>query len=130
MTTVKDAAEQDALAAYVITAEETTDLKESLKRTLPDYMVPSWIIKLDQLPMTANGKVDLKALPQDLIWKRTKQHTKRQETKSKRFYAAFGKTCLASAKSAFMITSSSLAETRLKAFKWQAGSHKRAGRLI
>ncbi|MEN7355346.1 condensation domain-containing protein, partial [Bacillus pumilus] len=63
VTTVKDASEQDALAAYVITENETEDLKESLKRTLPDYMVPSWIIKLDQLPMTANGKVDLKALP-------------------------------------------------------------------
>ncbi|MGE1211867.1 non-ribosomal peptide synthetase [Bacillus pumilus] len=63
VTTVKDASDQDALAAYVITDEETTDLKESLKRTLPDYMVPSWIIKLDHLPMTANGKVDLKALP-------------------------------------------------------------------
>ncbi|MBD3860021.1 amino acid adenylation domain-containing protein [Bacillus sp. 28A-2] len=63
VTTVKDASEQDALVAYVITDEETTDLKESLKRTLPDYMVPSWIIHLDQFPMTANGKVDLKALP-------------------------------------------------------------------
>ncbi len=63
VTTVKDASDQDALAAYVITDKETTDLKESLKRMLPDYMVPSWIIKLDQLPMTANGKVDLKALP-------------------------------------------------------------------
>ncbi|WP_233230784.1 non-ribosomal peptide synthetase [Bacillus pumilus] len=63
VTTVKDASEQDALVAYVITNEETTDLKDSLKRTLPDYMVPSWIIKLDHLPMTANGKVDLKALP-------------------------------------------------------------------
>nr|MDF9459932.1 condensation domain-containing protein [Bacillus pumilus] len=63
VTTVKDTSEQDALAAYVITENETEDLKESLKRTLPDYMVPSWIIKLDQLPMTANGKVDLKALP-------------------------------------------------------------------
>ncbi|MFB8733178.1 hypothetical protein ACEQPO_02365 [Bacillus sp. SL00103] len=41
MTTVKDASEQDALAAYVITDNETEDLKESLKRTLPDYMVPS-----------------------------------------------------------------------------------------
>ncbi|TYS32217.1 amino acid adenylation domain-containing protein [Bacillus pumilus] len=63
VTTVKDASDQDALAAYVTTENETEDLKESLKRTLPDYMVPSWIIKLDQLPMTANGKVDLKALP-------------------------------------------------------------------
>ncbi|WP_458110063.1 amino acid adenylation domain-containing protein [Bacillus zhangzhouensis] len=63
VTTVKDAKEQDALAAYVIVDKETVDLKESLKRTLPDYMVPSWIIHLDQFPMTANGKVDLKALP-------------------------------------------------------------------
>ena len=65
VTTVKDASDQDALAAYVITDNDTDaeDLKESLKRTLPEYMVPSWIIKLDQFPMTANGKVDLKALP-------------------------------------------------------------------
>ncbi|KEP25296.1 hypothetical protein BA70_09600 [Bacillus zhangzhouensis] len=63
VTTVKDTSEQDSLVAYVITDEETTALKESLKRTLPDYMVPSWIIHLDQFPMTANGKVDLKALP-------------------------------------------------------------------
>nr|AHJ59492.1 nonribosomal peptide synthase subunit [Bacillus pumilus] len=63
VTTIKDASEQDTLAAYVITDNETEDLKESLKRILPDYMVPSWIIKLDHLPMTANGKVDLKALP-------------------------------------------------------------------
>ncbi|WP_234935756.1 phosphopantetheine-binding protein, partial [Bacillus altitudinis] len=63
VTTVKDASDQDALVAYVITDNETGTLKESLKRILPEYMVPSWIIKLDQLPMTANGKVDLKALP-------------------------------------------------------------------
>ncbi|MBZ9521407.1 non-ribosomal peptide synthetase [Bacillus safensis] len=65
VTTIKDAGDQDALAAYVITKNDTDteDLKESLKRTLPEYMVPSWIIKLEQFPMTANGKVDLKALP-------------------------------------------------------------------
>ncbi|OLP65658.1 Surfactin synthase subunit 2 [Bacillus pumilus] len=63
VTTVQEAGGQDALVAYVITNEETADLQESLKRTLPEYMVPSWIIQLDQLPMTANGKVDLKALP-------------------------------------------------------------------
>ena len=63
VTTVQDAGGQDALVGYVITDEETVVLKESLKRTLPEYMVPSWIIRLDQMPMTANGKVDLKALP-------------------------------------------------------------------
>ncbi|WP_217609217.1 hypothetical protein, partial [Bacillus sp. GbtcB10] len=60
VTTVKDASVQDALVAYVITDAETAALKESLKRIVPDNMVPSWNIKLDQVPMTVNGKVDLK----------------------------------------------------------------------
>ncbi|WP_150468139.1 non-ribosomal peptide synthetase [Francisella sp. SYW-9] len=34
-----------------------------LSKTLPEYMVPSTIIKLDKLPLTTNGKVDHKALP-------------------------------------------------------------------
>ncbi|MFS0655871.1 amino acid adenylation domain-containing protein [Bacillus sp. 179-C3.3 HS] len=63
VTTTQDGSGQDALVAYVITSEETATVQEKLKRTLPEYMVPSWIIRLDQMPMTANGKVDLKALP-------------------------------------------------------------------
>ncbi|MBC9908991.1 non-ribosomal peptide synthase/polyketide synthase [Chitinophaga varians] len=34
-----------------------------LKERLPDYMTPSFLIALDTLPLTANGKVDKKALP-------------------------------------------------------------------
>lgn len=40
-----------------------TDLYEHLKDKLPHYMIPSRIIKLDEFPLTMNGKVDKKALP-------------------------------------------------------------------
>ncbi|MFI6209019.1 amino acid adenylation domain-containing protein [Streptomyces sp. NPDC051041] len=41
------------------TAEELAD---ALRERLPDYMVPSRFVILDQLPMTANGKIDHAAL--------------------------------------------------------------------
>ncbi|MCP3061448.1 amino acid adenylation domain-containing protein [Myxococcus sp. K38C18041901] len=37
-------------------------IREDLLRTLPDYMMPNRVIVLDALPLTANGKLDLKAL--------------------------------------------------------------------
>ncbi|HYD78841.1 MAG TPA: non-ribosomal peptide synthase/polyketide synthase [Paucimonas sp.] len=54
------------LIGYVV-APATRDLqalKDELARRLPDYMVPSVLVRLDRLPLTANGKLDRKALPQ------------------------------------------------------------------
>jgi len=40
-----------------------TDLRAYLKERLPDFMVPSVFIGLDQIPLTTNGKIDRKRLP-------------------------------------------------------------------
>jgi aspartate racemase len=38
-------------------------LKEHLKKKLPDYMMPGYFVFLEKLPLTSNGKVDRRALP-------------------------------------------------------------------
>ena len=56
----------DYLAAY-FTADETVDidsLRKHLSSKLTEYMVPQVFIQLDQMPLTANGKIDKKALPE------------------------------------------------------------------
>ncbi|WHT22386.1 amino acid adenylation domain-containing protein [Crossiella sp. CA-258035] len=56
------------LIAYLVPAEGTTldlaALPGSLAELLPDYLVPQAFLELDELPLTANGKVDTARLPQ------------------------------------------------------------------
>lgn len=43
---------------------DTDELRKALERRLPYYMIPSYFIKIDKVPMKANGKLDRKALPE------------------------------------------------------------------
>lgn len=57
----------DALVAYYTIIENTEmldELKESLNKKLPQYMVPQYFVKIDKMPHTPNGKIDRKALPE------------------------------------------------------------------
>ena len=58
------------LVAYLVAAAEeekksipVSELREHLSQNLPEYMVPTAFVWLKEMPLTANGKVDRKALP-------------------------------------------------------------------
>jgi amino acid adenylation domain-containing protein len=56
------------LVAYQVPEQSTNrptekDLRSFLRSKLPDYMIPSAFVTVDNLPLTLNGKVDRRALP-------------------------------------------------------------------
>jgi len=54
------------LVAYYTASNiiDTTELRRHLLEKLPDYMVPSYFMPLEKMPLTPNGKTDRKALPE------------------------------------------------------------------
>jgi len=56
------------LVAYLVPHQgqviENTALRDFLKERLPDYMIPSAFVTLENLPLTPNGKIDRRALSQ------------------------------------------------------------------
>jgi acyl carrier protein len=51
------------LVGYVVGTVESDAVKAALREQQPEYMVPSAVVKLEAMPLTANGKVDRKRLP-------------------------------------------------------------------
>ena len=66
---VREANGSKHLVLY-FTAEQTMDvdaIRERLSESLTEYMVPDTYMQLDEMPMTPNGKVNRRALPQPVI---------------------------------------------------------------
>jgi amino acid adenylation domain-containing protein len=63
----EDEAGESCLVAYVVPATGSAprigELRDFLRQKLPEYMMPRQFVMLDELPRTANGKVDRKRLP-------------------------------------------------------------------
>jgi amino acid adenylation domain-containing protein len=57
------------LCSYIVYEKEIDqeELRTYLSNHLPDYMIPSYFVKMDTLPLTANGKVNRKDLPDPVV---------------------------------------------------------------
>ncbi|HML76549.1 MAG TPA: amino acid adenylation domain-containing protein [Anaerohalosphaeraceae bacterium] len=72
----EDVPGQKYIVGYVVLEEAgfilPDQIQQHLARSLPEYMIPSVIVELTRLPLTANGKIDRASLP------RTQQHDSKQ----------------------------------------------------
>ncbi|MDB6121124.1 MAG: non-ribosomal peptide synthetase [Pedosphaera sp.] len=63
-----NAAADPTLVAYYVskngTLPEVSELRQYLKQKLPEYMVPAMFVHLEKFPLSPNGKVDRRALPE------------------------------------------------------------------
>ncbi|MCU0287531.1 MAG: amino acid adenylation domain-containing protein, partial [Acidobacteria bacterium] len=56
---------QQYLVAYIIAGKKfaVSELREYLSTELPDYMIPSFFVQVEDFPLTPNGKINVKAFP-------------------------------------------------------------------
>ncbi len=63
----KDDSKGDKYLCAWFVAAGTVDLsllRKALLKNMPDYMIPSYFVQIDEIPLTPNGKLDRKALPE------------------------------------------------------------------
>lgn len=73
---VKTMGASKQLGAYIVSENGVLDIneiREIIEEKLPDYMVPAGIMQIDEIPLTQNGKVNRKALP-DIISERKQEY--------------------------------------------------------
>jgi amino acid adenylation domain-containing protein len=76
LVTTKEVNGEKQLIAYLMTRCDEMDieaLREYVRKRLPEYMVPSYFMILEEFPLTAMGKIDHRALPMPGIDDRDRQ---------------------------------------------------------
>ena len=109
------------LAAYLVpthgeTVPEPAELQDHLADRLPDYMVPAVYVPLERLPLSPNGKLDLKALPAPDLTPTTPfqaPRTTREEALAKLFAEVLGADRVGIDDNFFTLGGHSLLATRL-----------------
>ena len=76
VTVVEDSEHEKSICAYYISEQEIehSKMKSALSETLPGYMMPSYFVKIDNIVLNRNGKVDKKSLPQPKL-QRVQEYT-------------------------------------------------------
>lgn len=66
VVTLKEINQEKALVVYFTATNpiEKTALKEFVQQKLPEYMVPSFYVHMEEIPLTSNGKINHKAFPE------------------------------------------------------------------
>ena len=63
---VREAVSGDkAISAYLVSDNKINlcEIREDLGQILPEYMIPAYMMQIETIPVTANGKLDKKSLP-------------------------------------------------------------------
>ena len=119
------------LIAYVMTHRENENaatvasLRRHIAKSLPDYMMPSAFVLLEYFPLTPNGKVDRKALPEPDISNQQREYVAPSTKLEKRLCEIWEEilhvTCVGITDNFFLLGGDSLTTIKLLAKMQDAG---------
>ncbi|MGN1223705.1 MAG: amino acid adenylation domain-containing protein, partial [Ruminococcus sp.] len=77
-----DQSGEKAIYAYYISHADikTSAIRDALSESLPEYMIPSYMMQLEKIPVTRNGKLDVRALPEITVKAEREYVAPRNET--------------------------------------------------
>ena len=107
------------LVGYVTGTADPAEIRAQLAERLPAYMVPAAVVVLEALPLTANGKLDTRALPAPEYHEATA--TAPRATRSRRSWPASTPRCSGSSGSGSTTRFSTWAETAFCRCRWWPG---------
>lgn len=95
VTALPASAGQTELCAYIVTEEgtESETVQQALRNEMPAYMVPAFFETLEALPVTPNGKLDRRALPEPRKKRTPDRHLPSLKATWKKSCLRFGAKC-------------------------------------